>query len=160
MRTFPILLLTLTAFLPSCKDAGTEAPVSTGPVKVSFENVEHYESFAIPIAGTDVIRDDSTWVGYWRAYWNNYSGTGEKTPPPSIDFSKEMVVAAYYGNTYSGCSNKVEVIQEVMLSPTSLRVKLGPLPFLGYCRAIVAPIHMVKIPKSDLEVVFTGNVPQ
>jgi len=160
MRTFIISPLILTAFLPSCKDAGTEAPVSTEPIRVTFENVEHYETFTIPIAGTDVIRDDSTWLRYWRAYWNNYSGTGEKTPPPSIDFSKQMVVAAFYGNKYSGCSNKVEVIREVLLCPTSLRVKLGPLPFLGFCRAIVAPIHMVKIPKSELEVVFTGNIPK
>lgn len=150
------LLLLYSALLPSCEDTGFMVTLST---PVHFENVENYGSFTIPVAGTDVIRADSTWQRYWRDYWNNWTATG-KTPAPVIDFTREMVVAVFYGEKYSGCSNEVEVIQDILQSPASLTVRIGPLPALGYCDARIAPLQMVRIPASTLPVTFTGMVPK
>lgn len=153
-RQIAIYFFTLMAtLLVSCMDTGTE------PSKIVFRNVEGYEKFFVPGAGTAVIKDDSTWLRYWRDYWNVYSDTG-KVPPPTIDFNKAMVVAVFYGAKYGGCSNKVEVIKDVRLDKNYIRVQLGSLPFLGLCRRVVAPIQMVEIPKSTRQVVFAGNVPQ
>lgn len=133
--------------------------MSTEPVDISYENVQGFESFAVPTAGTAIIKDETTWLRYWRDYWNLYNDSG-KTPPPIVDFNKDMVIAIFYGNKYSGCSKRVEVIKDIKQNRGLIKVHLGPLPFLGVCRAIVEPIQMVKIPKSNLEVTFTGNVPK
>ena len=140
----------------SCKDTGTDIPEL---VPVPFNDVENFGCFwSIPDAGTAVIKEDSTWLRYWENYWGCSDGTG-KTPPPAVDFSRQMVLGVFYGKGYSGNDNKVSVIREIWKSRTSLIVEVGPLPDLGFGDQTVMPLQMVTVPKSDLEVVFVGNVP-
>ena len=84
----------------------------------------------------------------------------EKTPPPEIDFDKEMVVAICWGSGYSGCSNTVEVIKRIEKTIDSINVVLSDLPNLGPCDMEVYPIQMVRISNLSLPVHFSGSIPQ
>ena len=95
----------------------------------------------------------------WEQYWNHYSGNGSKTPAPGIDFKNNMVIGIFWGANYSGCSNRVEVIKVIEKDDDKINLTIEDLPSLGPCDMIVAPLQMVSLPKSDLPVIFTGNVP-
>lgn len=92
-------------------------------------------------------------------YWNLFSGSGEKTPPPSVNFDEEMVIAVHWGEGYSGCSNKVSAIDSIVKTRGSVEVIVSELPDLGPCDMIVYPIQMVRVPKTDLSVRFLGAPP-
>ena len=156
MRVCLLLLITTLLLLASCNNAGTEVPYL---VELPHADVPHYGFFDVPRAGTEIIREDSTWLRYWRDYWGSTDSTG-KTSPPSIDFNQNMVVAVFYGRGYFGCHNYQNVIQGIWKSSESLTVKIGPLPSLGYCDAGIMPLQMVTIPKSNLQVLFVGDVPE
>jgi hypothetical protein len=131
-------------------------------VPIPFENVEEADRFAVTLPGTAVFRDDAAWTTLWEQYWNVYDGQGQKTPPPRINFEREMVIAVFYGSGFSGCSNWIEVIEGVVKTPGQIEVRVGPLPVedLGPCLAIVHPLQVAKVRRSSLPVVFTGEVPE
>lgn len=128
-------------------------------------SVPEHGGFFITRIGTEVIRDETHWRRLWEDYWTISDADGP-TPPPEINFEEEMVVAAFWGDDYSGCDNAVPLIEKVeescplLCGSNTIMVHLKPLPDdLGPCRAVIAPIHMVRIPKSDAPVVFVGAVP-
>ena len=134
-----------------------------GPtVVVLFENIGEANSFVVTEPGIAVIRDDAAWKALWEEYWNTYDGQGAKTPPPGVDFDKEMVIAVFFGSGYSGCSSIVDVIESIVKTPRRIEVRVGALSLedLGQCDALVYPLQMVKVKKSSLPVVFLGEVPE
>ena len=131
-------------------------------IPIPFENIEEAGSFTVTVKGTAVFRDDAAWTDLWEQYWNVYGGQGAKTPPPRIDFEREMVIAVFYGSGFSGCSNGVEVFEDMVKTPEHIEVRVGSLPVedLGPCDALVYPLQMAKVRRSSLPVVFTGEVPE
>lgn len=129
------------------------------PLLLSFETLDESQSFSVITAGTQVIRDEQAWTDLWELSWAIFNGQGEKTPPPSIDFANKMVIAVFWGGEYSGCSNGVEAIKQVRIINQQIEVEIGPLPDLGPCDAIVYPVHMILLDRSNLQVTFVGEVP-
>lgn len=128
--------------------------------QVDFVTIREARSFDVPESGTSVIKSGKEWENWLQKYWNQFSGNGEKTPPPEIDFDKEMVVAICWGSGYSGCSNTVEVIKRIEKTIDSINVVLSDLPNLGPCDMEVYPIQMVRISNLSLPVHFSGSIPQ
>jgi hypothetical protein len=126
-----------------------------------YENLETARSFQVPEAGTAVFRDETTWAVLWDRYWTVYT-LGEKTPPPPVDFDNEMVIAIFYGTGYIGCSNWVEVIDEIWVGSRQIEVHIGIQldRVIGPCDMNLNPLQMVTIQRSDLPVVFTGYLPE
>ena len=139
-----------------------ESDIGDPETPVRFEDIEAANSFAVTAPGTAVFRDDAAWTALWEQYWITYDGQGGKTAPPRIGFDKDMVIAVFYGSGYSGCSNRIEVIEEIVETPRRIVVRIGSLSVedLGPCDALVYPLQMVKVRKSSLPVVFVGEVPE
>jgi len=126
---------------------------------ISFEPIHGCIGFEVPTAGTDVIRTDSVYQHYWDNYWAIQDGFGNKTPPPTVDFTQRMVLSVHYGSR-DGCFSNVDVIDRIEQVDNVIRVTLARLPYLGECYAVIYPIQMVSIPNSSLDVTFVGEVPR
>jgi len=127
--------------------------------KIAFADVPQFENFYINKKGTLIVKSDEEWNNLGERYWNHYSGNGSKTPAPGIDFKNIMVIGIFWGANYSGCSNRVEVIKAIEIDEDKIIVTIDDLPSLGPCDMIVTPLQMVSLPKSDIPVIFKGNVP-
>lgn len=146
-----ISILLISIGLESCKDAGVQ------PVELQFSDVESMEYFYGVQPGTYVFRTPDEWNRFVEEKFTAVIlGTIQL---PQVDFSKEIVVGVFWGGVYSGCTNVSRSIEKVILLDNKVEVNVGPVQYLGLCRMIVAPRHIVKIPKSELPVVFMGNVP-
>jgi len=150
-----VILLAGIAIL-SCQSSKNMA-IQSKPI--DFRNIEEAGSYNVNQSGTWIIKNQEEWMEWWQEYWNRFSGTGEKTPPPTIDFENKMVIVVHWGEGYSGCSNGVNAIQRIERIEDSLNVVVGELPDLGPCDMEVYPIQIVEVPALDLPVKFTGAVP-
>lgn len=152
-----VILLLMLSIL-SCKNKSTCPAL---PIHVEFKNVERYGCFDVKPKGTTVIKSDSEWRSLWELYWNVYDGSGNKTPPPDVDFDDEMVIGVFWGGNciYSGCTNESPSIESVFIMCGTIHVVVGGMADLGFCAACVCPLHLIRIQRHDLPVKFVGNVP-
>jgi hypothetical protein len=134
-----IIILLAVSGLYSCS-------MSTEPLQLT--NAPDYCSgFYSPSPGGFVIRDSVTWKQYFPEI------------APQVDFSKQTVIAVQWP-MQSGCTYCVEAITGINVRSHGIEVKVGALPFLGYCRALFDPRQIVTIPATALPVTFTGAVPK
>ena len=156
MKIISAITFVLTIFMLISCDSPNEIETP-----LLFENIIEAEHFDVTEAGTKVFRNKIEWTNLWEQNWNLYNSQGEKTPPPSVDFEREMVIAIFYDSGYSGCSNWTEVIEEVYKKSGKIEIHIGSLILeeLGSCRTIVYPLQMVKMEISNLPIVFNGEVP-
>ena len=70
-----------------------------------------------------------------------------------------MVIAIFYGKQSSACQNLDDIIRSVSKKSDRLEVELGVVNLEGPCDAISWPSIMLKVEKSDLPVMFIGDVP-
>ncbi|MFQ5583633.1 MAG: hypothetical protein ACE5GL_04295 [Calditrichia bacterium] len=129
------------------------------PQSVNFVDMEEAGNFFIPEAGRQIIKSAESWQQLWEKYWNQYSGEGQKTAPPDVDFNRKMVVVLTWGQGYSGCANHVKTVEQVERTGDTLKIIIGPLPSLGPCDMKVAPVQMIRIPRMEIPIVFEGDVP-
>lgn len=99
-----------------------------------------------------VIRDREAWLELWK----DFSGPQPKpAPAPEIDFSREMLIVVAMGQTSSGGfmimvdgvyerDNKLEVVVK----------STGPGANCMTTQALTQPVDIVRLRKSDHEVVF------
>lgn len=135
--------------LISCKDMSTQVTeIEYKDITVRFRGTQ---------PSTFVFREQNE----WDAFVSRYSPpTMDPIPVPKVDFAKEMVIGVSWGGTcrYSGCSYG-KLIERVTSSANKIEVKVVPLQIIGPCDLCLEPLHLVKVPKSGLSVVFVGNVP-
>ena len=156
MKPVLLFLISFVAFI--CEKNPLQPQPQVTPIE--FTEIPLAPGFRMPNPGTDVIRSDSVWTFYWNQYWVLYDGSNNKIPAPSMDFAQKMVIAVFYGDgKYSGCDDRVNVIDKIEQVDQTIRVTVKRLPYLGGCYAIVAPIQMVQISWSSLPVEFVGVVP-
>ncbi|MCP4545221.1 MAG: hypothetical protein GY835_01995 [bacterium] len=140
----------------SCgKSAGPGGQAADG-TPVPFQNILSQCSFTVNDPATSVYMDSTTWGQLWSQYCGAYE-------VPAVDFDSEMVLAVFYGGgSYSGCQSWVEVIVSITATDDQIVVNIGPLDEdqLGACDGMAFPIQLVRIDRSDLPVVFTGNLPE
>ncbi len=153
VRMKQCLLIILARLLTGC----TEGTLDQNLI-IPFEPVLNFQLFAVPDAGTTVIRSESEWLEFCNNYWNE----AIKAPIPYIDFSKKIVIGIFWGDNckYSGCTNASPSIEFILKSPDRITVQLGPVADLGLCDMCVAPLYMVTIPRTELPVSFTGDLPK
>lgn len=129
------------------------------PHPVNFVDMVEAGNFFIPEAGRQIIKTAENWRLLWEKYWNQYSGDGQKTDPPDVDFNRDIVVVLTWGQGYSGCANNVKAVQKVERAGDTLKIVVGPLPSLGPCDMKLAPVQMIRIPRMEIPIVFEGDVP-
>jgi len=94
-------------------------------------------------------------AGEWEKLWRAYSGTprDREIAPPPVDWSKEMVLAAFMGSrTTGGYRVQIQGAEEVAgkLVVTVTERKPGPGDIVA--QAFTTPYHVVAVKKSALPV--------
>jgi hypothetical protein len=94
----------------------------------------------------------------WAALWKRHAGEAQAAEAPKVDWSKEMVLAAFMGTHNTG---------GYALQITSAREQDGklvvqveakvPKPGGFVTQTITSPFHMVAVPKSTLPVTWTAG---
>lgn len=100
-----------------------------------------------------VLRDPHEWQELWRRHT---AGQFSPSPPPVVDFTREMVIAVFLGEkTTAGYT--VEVVEARMLEDTlHVRVKVAsPPPGVFLLPVLTQPFHIVKVRRYDGPVAFT-----
>jgi hypothetical protein len=135
---------------PAGKPAGTPAPPSpppaAAPVQMTTINSNHMSG--IDTAQQTVARTAAEFETLWRKHAPNQ-------PMPSVDFSKQMVLAVFLGSRPSGGFNIL--ITGVQSSGKDLVVQwveARPAPGTAATMVITSPAHLVTVPRSDGAVRF------
>ena len=148
-----IFLIVVFSFLSlCCRDIGVE------PRALDFSEIPSAQFFRVQQPGTAVFRSEAEWKAFRDVHFMYILGM--PIMPPIADFEREIVIGIFWGTGYGGCRNVTQSIERVQIANNVVEVKVGPLSDLGSCKMLVAPLQIVKIPKTDLPVVFVGNVPQ
>ena len=121
-----------------------------------FENLAQVDCLGVVDPGTRVFRDEPAWKSFWLDHVTCTGDAGSPLPPPAVDFGSGMLLAVHWGAGYSGCSSAVEAIQRIDWRGDRIEVRVGPLPDLGDCLALVEPIQVVRCQRSELPVTFVG----
>ena len=120
------------------------------PQKVAFSRIQTSLNNALmgQAPSNEVVKDAASWA----ALWSRYSTPG--APLPAVDFSKSMVLSAYYG-VASGCDGNA--LQEVTRVDGKLYVTstdTPPGPNVACIASFTARGAMVTVDRSDEPVVF------
>jgi len=135
-----LLGLLLTSAALACQ----EAPFETVP----FSTVQRRQYSNHAEAKEYVFKDQQAWETHYKQHHGDTA--------PVIDFSKEMVLGTYLG-TKPNPAYRVEV-KEVRKLPDSLDVLVeyhGPEPGKMYPQVITHPYHLVKLEKTEKQVLWT-----
>ena len=161
MKSQYLIFLVLAAISGSCNTNKTPLQFETDNMQetpLQYEIIGS-DGFHVDSSGTQIYRDQGEWTLLWEKNWSIFNSSGEKTSPPSIDFSENMVIAIFYGKQSSACPNLDDIIRSVSKKSDRLEVELGVVNLEGPCDAISWPSIMLKVEKSDLPVMFIGDVP-
>jgi hypothetical protein len=114
-------------------------------------------SFAF-VSGMDrparlMIRDAATWQAVWTQI---HRGSSPLSPPPTIDFSREMVVVAALGTHSSGGYGiLVDGASVVDTDGTAIAVRsISPGPDCGVTAAFTEPVDIARMQRRDGTVTF------
>lgn len=141
------------------------SPPDIEPSPLPFTYLPDFEKFSVSEPGIVVYKDQQAWLDLWEQSWTESDANG-RTPPPEVDFSQKMVIAVFYGQGFSGCSARVELIEAVeetcpvACADNQLRLRLKSLPEdLGDCREAITPLSMIVVDRNDLELLVEGPSP-
>ena len=81
--------LVLFALLP----AGCTKGVLDQAQFIPFEPLLNYQLFAVPDAGTRVIRSEAEWLEFCNNFWSE----GIRAPIPYIDFDQKILLGLFWG---------------------------------------------------------------
>jgi hypothetical protein len=101
-----------------------------------------------------VITDENEWERIWGM---TFAAAVPPFPAPEVDFSKYMVIAAFYGYT-EGTDTAIK-IKEVIEEEERVVVMLARYSFIlsfpvGPVLPIRSPVHVIKTMKTDKRIVF------
>jgi hypothetical protein len=141
------------ALLPGPKMTGPEVPLRFGGTRP----VPRYpiNSFPSDTPFRLVIRNRDEFNDFWARFTAPIHPSNGIPPPPEVDFSKEMVVVAAMGQkptsgywTIIDGACEMDGKIEVFVSNVDTTMCMGQFPALTY------PADAVRLPQTDLPVVF------
>ena len=122
----------------------------------------------LPTIGYKVISQHRTMEEHERKYVLNLLQNGNNRHlilavqggifAEGVDYPGKMVIGVFWGAGFSGSQNRVEAISTIKAFNKRIEVNVGPLP-VDYSLAIVYPIELVLVDRSDSRIVFKGKVP-
>ena len=94
----------------------------------------------------------------WEQFWSHHNRLRPTTPPPAVDFTKEMVIAVTLGTKRTG-GYSVEIVR---VTPLDKKLKItaqqtSPPSGAMTIHALTAPFHFVAVPKSSLKPEFAAE---
>ncbi len=136
----------------------SEAPVEfrlVKPAALEFATLARSNISSISVNTGRIARDDVTWAALWR----EHSGTDDAAP--RVDFSKDMVLAAFNGPDTSGCA-RFEIasvyLHDGSIGVDAVRTLPKPDAPVACIKMITSIAHFVTLPRVDGAVVFSTRV--
>lgn len=124
--------------------------------EILFETVSHLSHSYINQKRFVVISDVSAWAALWAEH---HHGTSPAPALPDVDFSENMVIGVYLGTRPNGCygvgidriyqSGETIIVEYTERTPSAADI---------CTMALVAPSHLVTIPKTPHPFEFRGTV--
>jgi hypothetical protein len=152
MKFKPLVLATM--MTPVLIGGVTGVPAADSRT-VSFVNIDKGSRSGVEVRADQVIRNKSDWQRLWTQVYSVFE------PAPSVqkvNFSKEMVLAVFQGEqTSGGFSIEVTNITETKRSIIVTVKEIAPSPDDAVSSGHTQPYHLVKMKKSNKEVVFQHN---
>jgi hypothetical protein len=151
MRAFLVLALVLAA---GC--SGESDPTSpSGPVP--FTQVAKEQFSGIGQRRAEVVALESRWVQLWDEITANRT---PKPPIPHVDFEKELLIFASYGETGDACRDvQIEKVDRVNGALAVSILDKQRAPNCPVCPPVVArPVHVVSIPRAATGATYTWRV--
>src|SRR5215510_16298514 len=104
-----------------------------------------------------VVRSQNDWAALWSRHMRTQVAS---PPPPSVDFSHDMVVALFMGERPTG-GYAIEVTRiERTDSGLSVHYRTRqPDPAAMQAQALTQPFHLVALPRTDGPVTFVAESP-
>jgi hypothetical protein len=136
-----ILILTVQYVSPIRADSLPIRTLAKGP----FSGIQE--------ARQEVIKDEAAWEKTWAKHLAAAKGS---TNRPAVDFSKEMVIIATFGQQHTG-GYAIEISQ-VEAVGDKLKVSITrttPPPGSMALQSLTAPFHVVAVSRNDLKPEFT-----
>ena len=140
--------------LHATQEGGTPVPIT--PLRKPCPTCTQRDSFEVNSGIDDrqrlVIRDQEAWRDVWKRI---YSLTAPTPPLPEIDFARELVVVAALGERSSGGHGII--IAGAYDKDDRIEVQVRSVSPGKNCfttQALIAPVDIVRLPKTDHCVVF------
>lgn len=117
---------------------------------LSFESLDHGTWSGIREPLRAVIRDQAAWQELWARHV-----AGRPTPPPPVDFTREMVIAFFLGERPE--SGWQVTVRAVVLLLDHITVEMGlvaPAAGAMVSQVLTQPHHLVKVARHDVPVDF------
>lgn len=99
-----------------------------------------------------VVRDRAAWVAAWSSLWPDGAPIAA---PPTVDFTKDMIVLTALGQRNSGGYSIL--IDSARATRNALIVFVGttsPGPHCGATLALTQPVDIARLPRGDAAVSF------
>lgn len=128
-----------------------------------IEDLSQYahEFLDVFTAQTQVFHTVAQLDSFWYENVNCTMGDGTPCPPPDISFEDSSVVAVFWGNITSGCSQKRRSIKSMHIENDTIfvDVEYNFEDIFEICAAEIQPSHLVRFEKYDLPIKFIGEYP-
>ncbi len=98
-----------------------------------------------------VVRGPDEWAALWRRH---AAGTKIPPSPPAVDFSRNMVIAVFFGKGPVGWRTAISDIVERGSQLVVVVQMIGPPGPESEGLPQVAPFHIVKLARSPMPVIF------
>lgn len=119
--------------------------VTIGKGNLSGTGIENIPKHSI------VITNQADWLDLIDAM-NTQNNVSDKFTETDIDFNQYQIIAAFDElKLYTGSTIDITEVTEVQ---SSIHVKVENIHSVGFLAALSQPFHIVKIPKSDIPIVF------
>jgi len=130
------------------------AGVSAAPPDLPLRTLARGQNGAITQSGRQVIRDRKAWEALWKQQFPGSAGSRV----PAVDFSREMVLAAFQGQQTTG--GYAIAITGARLQGKQVVVTVEeqtPPPDAITTQALTSPFHFVAVKRSPLSVKWTAR---
>lgn len=154
---YPVAVLNKIAVISSFIILGLIVHVVHAETTIPLSTIQMGQDFGLDGSPQElVITDQSDWEIFWENLYSHYS---HQQPVPAIDFDQEMIIAITMGTMPDGCS--CLRITDVEETHDFVRVQ-----YLKNMRsqddvcteALTNPYHIISIPKTDKEILFSSTV--
>lgn len=141
-----LLLIASLFAVPACGGSNAD-----GSSEVVFETLDQSSNSGVLSEQLNVVRDTTAWAALWAQH------TNKLVPPPTeptVDFSRNMVLAVFLGSRPSGCYSVAitRVLQETSNTTVEYHEVISSSQI---CTAVVVyPSHLVAVPAASAPVQF------
>src|SRR5574337_1616436 len=127
------------------------SPITPAAQPVAFTVLTQGTHSGISTFSEVVVRSPDEWAALWLRH---AAGTSTPTVPPAVDFSRNMVIAVFFGKVPEGQRTAILSVQKENNRLIVLLQIIGPPGPESEDLPQITPFHIVEVSRSSLPVIF------